>query len=136
MESWRLVWRTGFAPVLSTEGLRALAEALRTDDPRLTQRATVVPEAGGECDDMPPEACCPVGFVGAVVSGGFEAATVGIVSEFFGRACFEADQLLGEPAAVRWFLNFVDDVPRDVLRRELLPEVELVLSSRSPAAAA
>ena len=36
MESWRTVWREGFAPVLSLKGLEALRDALAADDPRLT----------------------------------------------------------------------------------------------------
>jgi hypothetical protein len=32
--------------------------------------------------------------------------TVAEVEEFFARVCFEADQVLGEPAACRWFLNW------------------------------
>jgi hypothetical protein len=44
--------------------------------------------------------------------------------------CFEADRLLGEPAACRWFLNAFDAWPRDVLIRDLLPEVELALAER------
>ena len=58
--------------------------------------------------------------------------SVGEVEEFFARACFEADQRLGEPAACRWFLNWFDDTPRDQMRRELLAEVELALAERLP----
>ena len=35
METWRKVWRDGFAPVLSTNGLQALRTALLRDDPAL-----------------------------------------------------------------------------------------------------
>lgn len=135
MESWRLIWRNGFAPVLSTECLRALAEALRANDPRLIQKATTLPMHKEGFQDWPAEACCPLGFMGAVASGGFGVATVDQCSEFFARVCFEADQRLGGPAEVRWFLNAVDDWPRDVLRRELLPEVELAIRSRIASAA-
>ncbi|MBX9582421.1 MAG: hypothetical protein K2X87_19125, partial [Gemmataceae bacterium] len=58
--------------------------------------------------------------------------SVGEVEEFFARACFEADQRLGEPAACRWFLNWFDDTPRDQMRRELLPEVDRALAERLP----
>jgi hypothetical protein len=56
--------------------------------------------------------------------------TVAEVEEFFARVCFEADQVLGEPAACRWFLNWFDETPRDEMRRQLLPEVNRVLAQR------
>lgn len=143
MESWRSIWRDGFAPVLPAAGLEALAEALRTDDPRLTQGSTTTPPPLMCVQDWPVEAACALGFCGAVEGGGFadekptgkrtnpNAATVGQVEEFFARACFQADQRCGGPAECRWFLNWFDDTPRDEMRRELLAEVELALASRS-----
>jgi hypothetical protein len=130
MEQWRLVWRNGFAPVIPAEALTALADALRTDDPRLTQGSTTTPPPLMCVQDWPCEAGCALGFCGTVVNGGFGNATVGQAEEFFARACFEADQRLGEPAACRWFLKFFDDAPRDEMRRELLAEVELALAAR------
>jgi hypothetical protein len=56
--------------------------------------------------------------------------TVGEVEEYFARICFEADQRLGEPAAVRYFLNWFDDTPRVEMRRELLDEVNGTLAER------
>jgi hypothetical protein len=67
---------------------------------------------------------------------GEEAQTVAEVEEDFARLCFEADQVLGEPAACRYFLNWYDETPRDEMRRELLAEVELVLAERIPTEAA
>ena len=64
------------------------------------------------------------------------AATVGQVEEFFAKACYQADQRLGEPAACRWFLNWFDNTPRAEMRRELLAEVELALAVRATAGAA
>ena len=152
MESWRLVWRDGILPSLPTDGLAALAEALRTDDPRLVQGTLCTPPALMCVQDWPIEAAECIAFVGASVLGGFVctaeesrragrmgpparsneegAARVGQVEEFFARVCFEADDRLGEPAACRWFLNWFDDTPRDQMRRELLAEVELALAAR------
>lgn len=142
MESWRLAWRNGFAKVLPTAGLEALAKALRDDDPRLTQGSTTTPPPLMMVQDWPVEAACALGFCGTVELGGFAdeqptgrqtnpgAATVGAVEEFFAKACFQADQELGEPAACRWFLQWFDDTPRDEMRRELLAEVELTLVTR------
>lgn len=127
MESWRTVWREGFAPVLSTKGLEALRVALETDDPRLTQGSTTTPPPLLCCRDWPVEAACALGFCGWQGEG---LATVGEVEEFFAKACFAADQLLGEPAACRFWLNWADDTPRDEMCRELLAEVNLTLEGR------
>lgn len=128
MESWRLVWRDGFAPCMKTEGLKVLAEALKSDDPRLIQGATTCPPPLMCVQDWPVEACCALGFCGWQ---GDALNTVGEVEEHFAKCCFEADQRLGEPAACRWFLNWFDDTPRTEMRRELLAEVELALSGRA-----
>src|SRR4051794_37938917 len=129
MESWRQVWREGFVPVLSTSGLETLRDALRTDDPRLTQGSTTTPPPLLCVQDWPVEAACALGFCGWQGEG---LESVGEVEEFFAKACFEADQRLGEPAACRWFLNWFDDTPRAEMRRELLAEVELALGDRVP----
>jgi len=127
MESWRNVWRDGFAPVLSTAGLLALRDALRTDDRRLAQGATTTPPPLMCVHDWPVEAACAVGFCGWQ---GDDLPSVGEVEEYFARCCFEADKRLGESAACRWFLNWFDDTPRSDMRRLLLAEVELALVNR------
>jgi hypothetical protein len=129
MESWRMVWREGFVPVLSTAGLAALRDALRGDDGRLTQGSTTTPPPLMCVQDWPVEGACALGYCGWHGEG---LQSVGEVEEFFAKCCFEADQRLGEPAACRWFLNWFDDTPRDEMRRELLAEVELALADRIP----
>ncbi len=129
MESWRLVWRDGFVPVISTTGLMALRDALTSDDPRLTQGSTTTPPPLMCVQEWPVEAACALGFCGWQ---GDELNTVGEVEEHFAKCCFEADQRLGEPAACRWFLNWFDDTPRAEMCRELLAEVELALAERFP----
>src|SRR4051812_30523867 len=62
MESWRKVWREGFAPQLSTSGLEALRKALHEDDPRLIQGATTSPPPLQCVQDWPVDACCVLGF--------------------------------------------------------------------------
>ena len=124
MESWRTVWREGFAPILPRAGLEALAEALRTDDPRLIQGETTSPPPLMCVQTWPVEAACALGFCGWQ---GESLATVGEVEEFFGEACFKSDQRFGDVAACRWFLNWFDETPRDEMRYELLAEVELAL---------
>lgn len=135
MEKWREVFRNGFAPVLPTTALTALAEALRTDDVRLVQGSTTVPPPLMVVQDWECEAGCALGYCGAVVSGGFGVATVEQAEIKFAEWCYEADQLLGEPAACRHFLQFFDDTPRPDMLRDLLPEVERALAEREKAAA-
>ena len=129
MESWRKVWREGLAPQLSSPGLEALRRALLTDDARLLQGATTTPPPLQCVQDWPVEAACVLGYCGWQGDG---LETVAEVEEYFARACFEADQRLGEPAACRWFLNWYDDTSREEVRRELLAEVNEVLAQRRP----
>ncbi|HEV3143523.1 MAG TPA: hypothetical protein VGZ47_06510 [Gemmataceae bacterium] len=129
MESWRKVWREGFAAVLSTAGLQALRNALKADDTRLIQGATSSPPPLMCVQDWPVEAACALGFC-AWQGEGLE--TVGELEEFFARTCYEADQRLGEPAACRYFLNWFDDTPRPEMRKLLLEEVNRTLAERFP----
>ncbi len=137
LPSWKKIWRNGFAPGISTEALRALKRACDEDDRRLIQQATTAPPPLMCVQDWPIEAGCALGFCGAVENGGFappnsaDGATVGQAEEYFARACFEADQREGEPAACRWFLNWFDDTPRDEMRRELATEIQLELDRRA-----
>jgi hypothetical protein len=127
MESWRKVWREGFAPVLSTTGLLALRRALIKDDKRLIQGHTTSPPPLMCVQDWPVEAACALGFCGWQGEG---LETVGEVEEFFARSCFEVDQILGEPADCRHFLNYWDDTPRGEARAELIFEIDLALAAR------
>ena len=127
MESWRKVWREGLAPQISTTGLDALRRALLNNDTRLLQGATTMPPPLQCVQDWPVEGACGLGYCGWQ---GDQLETVSEVEEFFARACFEADQRLGEPAACRWFLNWYDETPRDEMRRLLLPEVNRTLAQR------
>lgn len=120
MESWRKTWREGVAPQLSDAALESLYRALLTDDLRLLQGATTTPPPLQCVQDWPVEAACILGYCGWQ---GDSLGTVNEVSEYFAETCFEADRLLGEPAAVRWFLNWYDEAPRDEMRRGLLGEV-------------
>jgi hypothetical protein len=101
--------------------------ALTRDDPRLLQGATTSPPPLQCVQDWPVEAACALGFCGWQ---GEKLHTVAQVEEFFARACFEADQRLGEPAGCRWFLNWFDETPRPEMRRLLLVEVQRTLAQR------
>src|SRR5712692_3541217 len=127
MQIWRKVWRHGLAPLVSTPGLEALRSALLTNDARLLQGATTTPPPLPCVQDWPVEAACALGFCGWQ---GDQLETVADVEEYFARMCFETDQRLGEPAAIRWFLNWFDETPRAEMRRQLLAEVNRALAAR------
>lgn len=127
MESWRNVWRVGFAPQFSRKHLDVLRDALREDDARLVQGWVCNQPPLVKLDDWPCTAFNAIGFCGW---HGEQFETVGQVEEFFAKCCYEADNRLGEPAACRWFLNWFDDTPRHEMLHELLAEVELALRSK------
>lgn len=127
MESWRKVFRVGFAPLMSHAALAALRDALRDDDRKLVQGCATIPPPLACVQDWPVEAACPIGFAGWQGDG---LTTVGETEEYFARLCFEADQALGGPAGCRWILNWADETPRDEMRRLLLPEVQAELTRR------
>jgi hypothetical protein len=127
MESWRKVFKEGFAPQLSMKALEVLKKALETDDQTLLQGATTSPPPLECVRDWPVEAACFIGYCGWK---GENLTSVAEVEEFFAKACFETDNRLGEPAACRWFLNWADDSPRKEVRRELLVEVNREIQRR------
>src|SRR5262249_60460536 len=109
MESWRTVWRSGFAPVLSLKGLEALRDALAADDPRLTQGSTTTPPPLMCVQDWPVEAACALGYCGWQ---GDKLETVGGVGGVFARCCFGAGQRLGGGAAWRGGSGCICGAPR------------------------
>lgn len=131
VQTWRTVFREGFAPILPTHGLEYVAELLRNDSPELIQGATTDPPPLMANKDWDARATCFLGACGM----GIGRRTVGEVGDFFAQACWDADQRIGEPAACRWFLNWFDETPRAEMRRELLAEVERVLAARKVGAA-
>ena len=126
VETWRTVFRDGFAPILPVEGLEYVAELLRTDGKALIQGATTYPSPLVANQQEDAEKACFLGACGM----GAGRRTVDEVSQFFAQACWDADQRLGEPAACRHFINWFDDTPRAEMRRELLAEVERELDRR------
>jgi hypothetical protein len=126
-EDWRRVWRTGVAPCLSDAALTALRDGLRDDDERLLQGHTTSPPPLTAVMDWPVEAGCALCYAAWRGDG---LTTVEEVEESFGRVCWAAEQTLGEPAAVRHFINWWDKTPRYEAIAALLPEVELALASR------
>ena len=130
MESWKRVWREGFAPVLSSAGLEALARALESDDPRLVQIVTTQPPPMPGLLNWPVEAACAVAYAGW---RGDRLVTVAEVDDYFACVCREADRQLGCATACRLFLNAFDEWPREEMVRQLLPEVRRELRRRHDA---
>lgn len=129
---WQHVWRKGFAPLLSTKGLTALAEALERDDPRLIQGETAEP-----CESLEDFAtgACAVGFCGWQGEG---LKTAHDVLGYFNDILDQAIKRLSQPEAwdACWkFLDWFDETPRDEMRALLLAEVrsELVRRESVPA---
>lgn len=123
LEPWRHAWRNGFAPVLPTAGLVALAEALRADDGRLTQTGHTTFPPVENSPDLPVEAACAAGFClwradGLVtareVNGAFNRLALSLATDDNGKD----------------FLNFWDKTPRAECFAALLPEVERELARR------
>jgi len=131
MESWRTVWRNGFAHVLPLKGLESLLDALERDDSRLTQGSTTTPPPLMVVQDWPCEGCEAIAWTGWQGGENPACKCVGDVEDHFARMCFEADERLQEAAACRWFLNWFDDTPRSEMLRELRVEVERAISLRT-----
>lgn len=127
IEPWRDCWRRGFVPILTEPELGALAGALECDDEALMQGQTVSPPPFAGLIHMTAEGACALGYCGWKGAG---LVTVSEVEEFFARACYEADERLGEPGQCRYFLNWFDETPRDKMRPALLEEVRLALDQR------
>jgi hypothetical protein len=121
------VFKEGFAPNLSNLELTHLLKALTDDNERLIQGGTTKPPPLMCVQNWPVEAACAISFMGW--RSGLE--TVGEVEEYFAKKCFEADQILGEPAACRWFLNWYDDFPREVVFHDLKSWIKEILAQRN-----
>ena len=127
LEPWRRCWRLGVVPELSTAALQALARGLADNDEAIIQGETVLPTYLPSVANLAVEAACPLSYAGWQGDG---LRTVGEVEEFFEMVCGAIDLRLDEGAGCRWFINWVDETPRDVVRSLLLEEVELALNQR------
>jgi len=127
-EPWRRAWRAA-AAVLAPDELEALRAALLVDDPRLIQGATTEPPPLLACQSWPVEAACPLAYCGWRVG----LVTVAEVEEFFARACFKIDEALGEWAACRYLLNWIDETPRGDMVAALLAEISATPAASAPA---
>jgi hypothetical protein len=126
---WQRAWRQGLVPQLTTKGLQGLKAALERNDSRLIQGSTMMPPPLMCMLDEACEALC--GLCWALNDGEMPyARSVGPMEQRFAETCLRADDLCGEPAAARYFLNWFDETPREQMRTALLAEVDLVLRGR------
>lgn len=125
MEAWRRVWRLGLAPQLSERTLELLARALVRDDPVLLQGATTSPPPLQCVQDWPVEAAEPVAFA---LWQGNGLTTVGEVEAAWAQATYLCDLATGDPASYRWFANWWDEMPRQIVRAQLMAEVNRTLA--------
>lgn len=128
--AWLHAWRRGFLPLYSEVQLRHMLHGLETEDRNVLQGATCTPPPLQVVMDWPVEACDLTSY-GFWMEGGTET-TVAEVEEFFARTCFEADNLLGEPAGCRHWLNWYDEIPRDEMRDCMVREIRLDLEALFP----
>jgi hypothetical protein len=130
LPAWKRAWREGLVPQLTCEGLEGLRKALERDDVRICTGVTTEPPPLSCMEMEPLEKCCPLCF--ALLEGKSPAAcSVGLMESCFARVCFRCSELCGEPGAVRWFLNAVDEWSRPDLIANLLPEVIIAITSKT-----
>jgi hypothetical protein len=126
---WQWAWREGVAPQLSTAGLKALQNALESDDPTLIQGQNLLPPPLKSHESENVVAACAICF--AAWKGDYrEAASVAEIDARFAEICFRAGELLNQPDGVGSFLTQYDSWTREEMRQNLLPEVRLALSVR------
>ncbi len=144
-----MVWQRGVLPQMTTRQLEVLRDALVSDDNRLLQGATTSPPPLLCVQDWPCEGGCLIAFPYAFEDGDSpepraswaegvavlaSPKTVGEVEQHFAEVCWAADQAIGEPAVIRELINWFDETPREVMRRELLTEVTAGLAARKECA--
>lgn len=127
------IWTVGLSQALSLEGLESLARALRTNDERLIQGQTTLPEPLLSLQERRCEGACAIGLAGW---WGDELDTVGEVELFFSRTCWESDKLTGEEGDARNFTYWFDHADRKVMLATLLPLVEAAIRERGAKQAA
>ncbi len=115
---WQHTWKAA-APLISTPALKALRRAMEDDDYRLIQGRTTSPSALLEHHRKPCDGACLLGFCG--MADGLK--TVGEIEQYFTSLVARIDKALGEPAGVRWLLNWYDETPREEVFGHLLAAV-------------
>ncbi len=124
MQKWRLILREGFFPAIPVEGLAALLEAVKTDDPELIQGLTTKENSRNEMMAGDLITYC--------VWKGFGLTTVAEVEEKYTDLCNYIDANMGIHS-VRQLSQWYDHQPRDMMRLLLRQEIEHALEHRAAA---
>lgn len=127
LPKWQLMFRSGFAPLLSTKALEALRDGLEKNDERLVQGITCVPPAIQGCKELPPQQACALAYAGW---HGERIQTVGALEEWFAEICLSAQERVKWEVKPSDFLSFFDDTPKELMSRYLLQEVNWELAMR------
>ena len=121
-------WQEGIQPSISSTALRSLLEALERDDERLLQGASTSPPPLYPCDSWPCEASCPVCWL---LWEGSQEMSVKEVCEFLGNIASHCEDALQEVGAIRHFMNWWDENPRELVRAKLSAWIAADLAARS-----
>jgi hypothetical protein len=124
LATWQRVFRQGLLPQFTKKSMEAFYAALLRDDPRIITGATMAPPPLSCMEGEAVERCCPLCWLLLDGRKPYEVS-VGPLDERFAKACFECDQLMGEPASARAFLNAVDEWDRETMRKNLMAEIEV-----------
>jgi len=128
MRDWKQTWREGIAPLLTDRHLEVLRDGLARDDPALIQGKTTSPSAFNPDNvERPANGACVLGFCGWKGDG---LETVKQISAFFNDLCHRVDKQMDCSGYHSRFIRWFDDGKREVMRVELLAEVELELTRR------
>jgi hypothetical protein len=114
-------WRLGLT------GLTALRHALERDDPALLQGETVLPDIN-RYDRH--EACTGACAIGLALWRSLELHSIGEVEYRFSSLAVNVDAQLGSGSCMRW-VAWYDELPREQMRCELLPQVLRALEHES-----
>jgi hypothetical protein len=121
LDPWRAGWRAAAASI-PLAGLQALELALEHDDEALMQTGTCYPPPTERWHGEPIEQADAI-----VLAGwrGLGLQTVGQAAQWFD------DLRLAAGRELTAFLAWYDKIPRDEMRRALLPEVKRLLAVRN-----
>ena len=130
VEKWQRIWRDVVVPLLSTNSLVALRDALAVDDPRLVQRRTIEPALSyfRQKEPVRVRAACILGYCGWK---GENLETTYEVTVFIADLWRKIDKRTGSPESCRVLLETFDGWSRRTLLETMLPEVERAIQQRT-----
>lgn len=126
-EATRRVFHEGFVPLLKDEELWVLKGWLTMAPERFKQGYTLYPvPTPAEEPYMMPDCGCLITNIGRINMLKYADE----LYEYFARMCYNIDQNMGEPSAVRYLLNWYDDSPWEDVKNGSIEELEAALQCR------